>query len=153
RTSTTMIKEPPGKARATAPTGLQDTDISASAKSRLPLQAGIAVSLLALVGYILTLSPTVNFIDSGELITVAATGGIAPPPGYPLYTLLTIIGAALSFGNVAVGVNLVSALSGAAAVGAFYALLYELLRHHFESRPLATPPSAPTRSSRASRRE
>ena len=82
---------------------------SPSLAVRLPWLAGLGISLLSLAVYILTLSPAVNFIDSGELITVGVQAGIAHPPGYPLYTLLTIIGAALPFSDPAVGVNLVSA--------------------------------------------
>src|SRR5438105_237041 len=93
---------------------------SVNSESRLSWVAGLGVSLLALVVYVLTLSPTVNFIDSGELITVGAHAGIAHPPGYPLYTLLTIVGAALPFSDPAIGVNLVSAAAGALAVGLFY---------------------------------
>lgn len=112
-------------------------------QNRLPLLAGIGVSAIALLIYLFTLSPTVNFIDSGELITVAATGGIAHPPGYPLYTLLTIAAAALPVGTVAARVNLVSALAGAAACGLFYGLLYEVLRYYRLPAPVpARPPAA-----------
>ena len=37
---------------------------------------------------LLTLSPTVQFIDSGELAVVCKSLGLAHPTGYPLYTLL-----------------------------------------------------------------
>ncbi len=49
---------------------------------------GIAISVIALAVYVTTLCPTVSFIDSGELATVAYTLGIAHPTGYPLFTLL-----------------------------------------------------------------
>ena len=49
---------------------------------------GLALSLAAFGVYLLTLAPTVTFIDSGELATVAATLGIAHPTGYPLFALL-----------------------------------------------------------------
>ncbi|MEO8286985.1 MAG: DUF2723 domain-containing protein [Chloroflexota bacterium] len=120
--------------------------------SRLPLLAGLGVSLLSLLLYLVTLSPTVNFIDSGELITVGATAGIAHPPGYPLYTLLTIVGAALPFVSAAVGVNLVSALSGALAVGLFYALTYELVRYQIRSEPLATLTRSDNRAAKRAER-
>ncbi|MFH1336235.1 MAG: DUF2723 domain-containing protein, partial [Candidatus Zixiibacteriota bacterium] len=51
--------------------------------SALPL-----IFILDLIVYILTLSPTLQFIDSGELAVVCKTLGIAHPTGYPLYTLL-----------------------------------------------------------------
>src|SRR2546427_10945496 len=99
-------------------------------ESRLPWLAGVGVSLLSLAVYVLTLAPTVSFIDSGELITVGVQAGIAHPPGYPLYSLLAVIGARLPFSDPAFGVNLVSAVAGALAVGLFYALVYEIVCHH-----------------------
>jgi hypothetical protein len=54
----------------------------------VPLGAGLA----ALVLYLLTAAPTITWrnggIDSGELATAVATGGVAHPPGYPTYLLL-----------------------------------------------------------------
>ena len=49
---------------------------------------GALVALLAFVFYILTLCPTVDFIDAGELAAVVTTLGIAHPTGYPLFTLI-----------------------------------------------------------------
>src|SRR5512139_860253 len=68
---------------------------------------------------LLALHPGLPAGDSGELITVAATGGVAHPPGYPLYTMLAGLWCRLvPFGGVAWRLNLLSALSatGAAAV-------------------------------------
>ena len=48
----------------------------------------LACALAAFTIYLLTLAPTVWFIDSGELAAVAATLGIAHPTGYPLFTLI-----------------------------------------------------------------
>lgn len=120
-------------------------------QTRAPWLVGLGVSLFALVIYIITLSPTINFIDSGELITVGVTAGIAHPPGYPLYTLLSIIGARLPFSDPAVGVNLVSAVSGALAVGLFYALLYELIRHHLRPPKVVASGNGRANSSRNTR--
>src|SRR4051812_14521496 len=101
-------------------------------KSKIHIWAGLAVSAVALVAYLYTLSPTVNFLDSGELITVGATAGVAHPPGYPLYTLLAILFAAVPIGETAVRVNLISALGGALAMGLFYTLVYEAVRYHLQ---------------------
>jgi len=51
---------------------------------------GLAGLILLLSGffYLLTLSPSLSFIDSGELATVCYTLGIGHPTGYPLYTLI-----------------------------------------------------------------
>jgi hypothetical protein len=60
--------------------------------------------------YFLTLSPTLSFIDSGELAAVCATLGIAHPPGYPLYALLGRIFSFLPLGEPIYRLNLMSAL-------------------------------------------
>ena len=49
---------------------------------------GLVVSAFCFVLYYKTLCPTTDFIDSGELTTVAYTLGIAHPTGYPLFTLI-----------------------------------------------------------------
>lgn len=45
-------------------------------------------ALFVFIVYLFTLAPSVVQIDSGELAAVQATGGIAHPTGYPLYTML-----------------------------------------------------------------
>src|SRR5512133_2791925 len=65
--------------------------------------------------YLLTLCPTVVGGDAGELITVAARGGVAPPPGYPLFSILGKLFSLLPWGSVAWRVNLLSATCGAGA--------------------------------------
>lgn len=47
-----------------------------------------AVVAAPLAAYVLTLSPSVGFIDSGELAAVVSTFGVAHPTGYPLFTIL-----------------------------------------------------------------
>lgn len=63
--------------------------------------------------------------DGGDMITAAATGGIAHPTGYPLYLLLARIFQLLPLGSLAFRTNL---LSAAAAVLASV-LTYRLLTH------------------------
>jgi hypothetical protein len=82
---------------------------------------------LAFILYFITCSPTVNFTDSGELITVAWTGGIAHPPGYPLYTLLGSAFVHLPFGDPAWRLNILSALFAALAISLFYLLVTDTL--------------------------
>lgn len=48
----------------------------------------LAAALIAFTVYLMTLAPTVWFIDSGELAAVATTLGIAHPTGYPLFTII-----------------------------------------------------------------
>ena len=82
---------------------------------------------LALILFLATCSPTVNFTDSGELATVAWVGGIAHPPGYPLYTLLSILFIHIPLGNPAWRLNVLSTLTAALAVGLFYMLIADTL--------------------------
>jgi tetratricopeptide (TPR) repeat protein len=71
------------------------------------------VGCLAL--YLSTLAPGLVGGDSGDLATAAGSLGIAHPPGYPTYTLLGWLFSRLHPGNVALTLNLMSALFGAAA--------------------------------------
>jgi hypothetical protein len=78
--------------------------------------------------YIVTLCPTVNFIDSGELVTACATMGIAHPTGYPLFTLIGWIVAHLPLGwRVIYQLNLLAALECSAALFFFFRFLVFLL--------------------------
>ncbi|MCK4472300.1 MAG: DUF2723 domain-containing protein, partial [Anaerolineae bacterium] len=75
----------------------------------------IFLAFLAL--YTTTLLPDVLPADSGEFQWVAATAGVAHPPGYPLYTMLGWIFAHLPLGpNPAWRVNFFSAVTVAATV-------------------------------------
>ena len=48
----------------------------------------VAAFGLPFVLYVLTLAPTIYNLDSAELTTAAATGGLVRATGYPLYLLL-----------------------------------------------------------------
>lgn len=99
--------------------------VTRPAGRRTPLAAaGLFVFWLAV--YLSTVSPTVNFIDSGELITALYEPGIAHPPGYPLYVLLGYVVSHLLPGEVAWRVNAISALGGALAVTLLFLLLVEV---------------------------
>jgi len=76
-----------------------------------------AVFLVAFALYTATLLPDVLPADGGEFQLVAATAGVAHPPGYPLYTMLGWLAAHLPLGpGPAWRVNLLSAAVAAAAV-------------------------------------
>lgn len=84
----------------------------------------VSVFVLTLACYILTLTPTIFFGDSGEFITASYHLGIVHPPGYPLYTLfgklfMTII----PFGDIAYRMNLMSAIFASAAAAVFFILM------------------------------
>jgi hypothetical protein len=75
--------------------------------------------------YRLTLCPTVEFIDSGELAMACKNLGIAHPTGYPLYTML---GRLASFfpGSLIIDVNMMSLIFTALGAGFLFLLISEL---------------------------
>ena len=77
----------------------------------IPRWVALVVGAVAFALYLVTCSPTINFTDSGELVTVAWTGGIAHPPGYPLYTLIGTAALQLPFGEPAWRMNVVSPMA------------------------------------------
>jgi len=72
--------------------------------------------------YLRTLAPGVGSGDSGELLLAAESLGVPHPPGYPLWTLLARVAAAIPVSSLAWRVNALSALLAAAATGLLYLL-------------------------------
>ncbi|MEW6104685.1 MAG: DUF2723 domain-containing protein [bacterium] len=88
---------------------------------------GIFVFFVSFGIYLHTLTPTIGFHDSGELITCAWTLGIAHPPGYPLYTLLgKVFITLIPIGNIAFRMNMESALFASLAVMMVYFITLKL---------------------------
>ncbi len=58
------------------------------------------VGVSALCLYSATAATTVQGGDAGELLTVAAVGGVVHPPGYPLFVLLSTVMVALPIGTI-----------------------------------------------------
>ena len=88
---------------------------------------GLLVLFISFGVYLHTLTPTVGFHDSGELITVAYTLGIAHPPGYPLYTLFgNLFITLIPIGNIAYRMNMESALFASLAVMMTYFIILKL---------------------------
>jgi hypothetical protein len=71
---------------------------------------------LPLLLYLRTLAPTIYGLDSAELTTAAATGGLVRATGYPLYLLLGGLWAQLPAGDVGFRLNLFSAVCGASTL-------------------------------------
>lgn len=89
----------------------------------------IVLWLIIFSVYLKTLAPTVGFIDSGELSTVALTLGIAHPTGYPLFTVLCKVFTMLpTAGDEIVRLNIFSALLTSAAAVVFFLFVIELLK-------------------------
>jgi hypothetical protein len=77
----------------------------------------VAVAFVApLVLYSLTLAPTIYNLDSAELTTAAATGGLTRATGYPLYLILGGLWSHLPVGDVGFRLNLLSAVAGALTI-------------------------------------
>lgn len=84
------------------------------------------VFFAALFVYTWTLAPSVTLIDSGELIVVAHSLGVAHPPGFPLWVMLAHLISLLPFGNIAVRINFSSALFAALACATLTLIVAEL---------------------------
>lgn len=67
--------------------------------------------------------------DGGDLITAAATNGVAHPSGYPVYLLFARIFQMLPIGTLAFRTNLMSALAAVSAALMVYFLVNESLLH------------------------
>jgi hypothetical protein len=61
--------------------------------------------------------------DGGDLITAAATGGVAHPTGYPFYLLLARLFQILPVGSLAYRTNLLSAIAAVSAAVMVYSLV------------------------------
>jgi hypothetical protein len=88
---------------------------------------------LALTGgllYLHTLAPGLLPADSGEFQTVAATLGVAHPPGFPLYTLIGHLFTRLPGLTPAYGLNLFAAVSSSLTLYLVYLAAYRLTQRH-----------------------
>jgi len=91
-----------------------------------PYRLAPAVAAVVLLGYLITLAPTVTFWDAGELIAAQKVLGIPHPPGTPLFVLIGHVwGTVFPFGEFAWRTNLLSAVLGAAAAGFWFLVLHE----------------------------
>lgn len=90
-------------------------------------KSNIIYSLLAFtipfVVYFITLAPSVTFIDSGELATVAAKLGVAHPTGYPLFTIIGNAFTRLPFVDEVFRLNLMCAVFSSLSIMVFFNLL------------------------------
>jgi hypothetical protein len=75
----------------------------------------IVLAILLLGVYLATLAPGLTWAndgaDGGDLITAAATNGVAHPSGYPTYLLLARLFQFIPIGSLAFRTNLMSALT------------------------------------------
>jgi hypothetical protein len=101
--------------------------------SRSPALATTLCFVLPFGLYCTTAARTVQGGDSGELALVGLIGGVAHPPGYPLYSLLARLGAVLPLGPPFFRVALVSAVCGAGAVAAIQRVAWRMSGDLFAS--------------------
>jgi hypothetical protein len=94
---------------------------------RLRTAAAAGTGGLTFLAYLLTLAPSLDFIDAGELAAVAHTFGIAHPTGYPLFTMLAGVWSWLPLGDGIVRLNVFAALCAAIGAGFFTDALWHLL--------------------------
>lgn len=86
-----------------------------------PRAAALATGLISFAVYLMTMAPGVQFIDSGELSTVAAHLGVAHPTGYPLFTLVGWVFAQLPVASrVIVRLNMMAAALCAAGASVWF---------------------------------
>ncbi|MCB4790548.1 MAG: DUF2723 domain-containing protein [Elusimicrobia bacterium] len=91
------------------------------------------IFLFSFILYLFTLFPGVApYRDTGEMTSVAFTLGIAHPPGYPFYALLSkLFLIILPWGNVGYKLNVLSALAGALTVFMIYKILLHFKMNGF----------------------
>src|SRR4249920_3151898 len=93
-----------------------------------------ASALIAFSVYLMTLAPTVWFIDSGELASVATTLGIAHPTGYPLFTIIGHLFSMLPIGTSEIyRLNLMSSFFCALGIFMFFLFMKYVLTKNEES--------------------
>ncbi len=98
--------------------------------NRPPYGHAVAAFAATVLLYVVTLAPTAWFWDSGEYIAAAATLGIPHPPGNPFFVLLGRLWIALLSPtglSVAVRMNLLAAVSSAAATGTLFLVAHRVL--------------------------
>ena len=86
----------------------------------------VGVFASALLAYVLTAPHSIASNDSAELTSAVANFGIPHPPGYPLYILLGHAFTVIPLGDIGFRLNLMSAVFGAVAAVAVYAIVLEL---------------------------
>ncbi|MEW6607696.1 MAG: DUF2723 domain-containing protein [bacterium] len=105
----------------------KDEPITPRAFALLDYAGGVLVFFICWVVYLHTLTPTIGFHDSGDMITAAYVLGIPHPTGYPLYCLLGKLWMSLlPIGNIAYRMNLASALCASLACMMVYFIVLKV---------------------------
>jgi hypothetical protein len=88
----------------------------------------ILIGLASAVVFIYFQAQGIPAGDSGDLVTAAATFGVAHPPGYPLYTFLGWLGSKIPLLTVSWRVGLLSSLPHVLVLIIVYRLVYHLTK-------------------------
>ncbi len=104
-------------------------------------QTAWGTAAFAFIVYLITLAPSLDFIDAGELATVAYTFGVAHPTGYPLFTMLGGLWSHIPLGSVIYRMNLFSAVCSSVAI-AFYVYLIWFLIQLQDKKKMPVPAKA-----------
>ncbi|MFH1143118.1 MAG: DUF2723 domain-containing protein [Candidatus Eisenbacteria bacterium] len=88
----------------------------------------VAVFTVVQTVYLLTMTLSCPFWDSGEFIATSNVLGIPHPPGTPLYVLIGRVFALIPFGQIAARVNFLSAFSSALTALFSYLIIVNLAR-------------------------
>jgi len=106
---------------------------------RPPYALAALAAALVLVGYVVTLAPTVTFWDAGEFIAAAKNLGIPHPPGTPLFVLIGHVwGAVVPLAEYAQRTNLLSATLSAAGSGFLFLVVHDTLARFTADLPATT---------------
>lgn len=100
----------------------------------MPARWAWACFAILLIAYASTLPSTITDADAGEFLVIAKTGGIAHPPGYPLFVLIC---RALSFASARVPLVTMVAGFSAVCVAAAGAVLVRALHPLIDARATA----------------
>ncbi len=87
--------------------------------------------LIPFIVYLITLAPTVTFIDSGELAAVATKLGVAHPTGYPLFTVLGRLFTLIPINEEIYRLNLMCAVISSAGIFMFFNLMVFIIQDRF----------------------
>ncbi len=98
------------------------------ARGRDSWLGALVVTIAAATLYFFSAARDIVVGDTPELITAAATLGVAHPPGYPLFTILGHLFTLLPFGSIPFRVNLLSVVCDSLAVGVVYVIADHLVR-------------------------
>lgn len=77
--------------------------------------------------YFYTAAPDLTLVDSAELALACTTGGVAHPPGFPLYLIIGRFFSLLPLSTPAQALNLMSAFFGALSVGSVFLTVERIL--------------------------